>query len=84
MTDFHPCRLVFVERRFNLVGHIIHLASKEVQRLAGPVTVNQSKQQQHLSNGIINTQTGQQSTAGTLTVQTYIHAVLYMQSHVNT
>lgn len=36
---------------------MIHLASKEVQRLAGPVTVNQSKQQQHLSYGIINTQT---------------------------
>ena len=27
------------------VGQMIHLASKEVQRLAGPVTVNQSKQQ---------------------------------------
>lgn len=39
------------------VGQIIRLASKEVQRLAGPVTVNQSKQRQHLSYGIINTQT---------------------------
>lgn len=60
---FHPD--LFVDGRLNLVGQIMHLASKEVQRLAGPVTVNQSKQQQHLFYGVINTQATR--TAGTPT-----------------
>lgn len=45
-----------MDGRLNLLGQIMCLASKGVQRLAGPVTVNQSKQQQHLFYGVINTQ----------------------------
>lgn len=52
-----------MDGRLNLVGQIMHVASKEVQRLAGLVTVNQGKQQQHLFYGVINTQAAK--TAGT-------------------
>lgn len=45
-----------MDGRLNLVGQIISLASKGVQRLAGPVTVNQGKQQ-HLFYETINTWT---------------------------